>query len=94
MAANIRKHGIDSFVNFLAELQVWGTSEQVFKKLAEYQRRADAGAVIGVFSYGGMPHELARCNITLFAEVVLPRLKALDVGCDIGNDVRLTIAAA
>ena len=94
LAANIRKHGIDSFVNFLAELQVWGTPEQVFNKLAEYQRRADAGAVIGVFSYGGMPHELARRNITLFAEVVLPRLKALDVGCDIGNDVPLTIAAA
>ena len=94
MAANIRKHGIDSFVNFLAELQVWGTPEQVFNKLAEYRCRADAGAVIGVFSYGGMPHELARRNITLFAEAVLPRLKALDVGCDIGNDVRLTIAAA
>ena len=94
LAANIRKHGIDSFVNFLAELQVWGTPEQVFNKLAEYQRRADAGAMIGVFSYGGMPHELARRNITLFAEVVLPRLKALDVGCDIGNDVPLTIAAA
>ena len=94
LGANIRKHGIGSFVNFLAELQVWGTPEQVFNKLAEYQRRADAGAVIGVFSYGSMPHELAQRNITLFAEVVLPRLKALDVGCDIGNDVPLTIAAA
>jgi hypothetical protein len=50
--------------------------------------------MIGVFSYGGMPHELARRNITLFAEAVLARLKALDVGCDIGNDVPLAIAAA
>jgi len=94
LAANIRKHGIDSFVNFLAELQVWGTPEQVLNKLAEHQRRADIGALIGVFSYGGMPHELAKRNITLFAEAVLPRLKALDVGCDIGNGAPPTIAAA
>ena len=47
LAANIRKRGIDSFVNFLAELQVWGTPEQVFNKLAEHQRRADTAALIG-----------------------------------------------
>lgn len=93
LAANIRKHGIDSFVNFLAELQVWGTPEQVFDKLAEHQRRADSGGLIGAFSYGGMPHDLARHNVTLFAERVLPRLKALEVGCDIGGGVPLTIAA-
>jgi alkanesulfonate monooxygenase SsuD/methylene tetrahydromethanopterin reductase-like flavin-dependent oxidoreductase (luciferase family) len=94
LAANIRKHGIDSFVNFLAELQVWGTPEQVFNKLAEHQRRADTAALIGVFSYGGMPHELAKGNITLFAEAVLPRLKALDVDCDIGSGAPPVIAAA
>jgi hypothetical protein len=32
--------------------------------------------VIGVFSYGGMPHDVARANIRLFAEKVLPTLKA------------------
>ena len=93
LAANIRKHGMDAFVRFLAELQVWGTPEQVFAKLAEHQRRADSGGLIGAFSYGGMPHELARRNITLFAEKVLPRLKALDVGCDIGAAAPLTVAA-
>jgi alkanesulfonate monooxygenase SsuD/methylene tetrahydromethanopterin reductase-like flavin-dependent oxidoreductase (luciferase family) len=94
LAANIRKHGIDSFVNFLAELQVWGTPEQVFNKLAEHQRRTDAAALIGVFSYGGMPHELAKENITLFAEAVLPRLKALAVDCDVGSSAPPVIAAA
>ncbi len=93
LAANIRKHGIDAFVNFLAELQVWGTPEQVYSKLVEHQRRADSGGLIGAFSYGGMPHDLAKRNITLFAETVLPRLQALDVGCDIGGSVPLTIAA-
>ena len=92
LAANIRKHGVDAFVNFLAELQVWGTPDQVFEKLAEHQRRAESGALIGAFSYGGMPHDLAKRNITLFAERVLPRLKALDVACDIGGGVPLIAA--
>ena len=43
-----------------------------------------AGGFIGVFSYGGMPHELARENMSLFAQTVLPRLKAVDVGSDVG----------
>jgi alkanesulfonate monooxygenase SsuD/methylene tetrahydromethanopterin reductase-like flavin-dependent oxidoreductase (luciferase family) len=93
LAANIRKHGADAFVNFLAELQVWGTPDQVFDKLVEHQRRGDSGALIGAFSYGGMPHDLAKRNIVLFAEKVLPRLQALDVGCAIGGGVPLTIAA-
>jgi alkanesulfonate monooxygenase SsuD/methylene tetrahydromethanopterin reductase-like flavin-dependent oxidoreductase (luciferase family) len=93
LASNIRKHGIDAFVNFLSELQIWGTPEQVFNKLAEHQRRADIGGLIGAFSYGGMPHDLAKRNMTLFAERVLPRLQALDAGCDIGGSTPLTIAA-
>ncbi len=93
LASNIRKHGLDSFVNFLAELQVWGTPDQVFEKLAEHQRRADCGGLIGAFSYGGMPHDLAKSNIRLFAEKVLPRLQAIDTGCDIGGGLPLTIAA-
>jgi alkanesulfonate monooxygenase SsuD/methylene tetrahydromethanopterin reductase-like flavin-dependent oxidoreductase (luciferase family) len=93
LAANIRKHGVDAFIDFLSELQVWGTPDQVFNKLAEHQRRADIGGFIGAFSYGGMPHDVAKRNITLFAESVLPRLQALDAGCDIGTSRPLTIAA-
>jgi alkanesulfonate monooxygenase SsuD/methylene tetrahydromethanopterin reductase-like flavin-dependent oxidoreductase (luciferase family) len=93
LAQNIRKHGIDTFVNFLAELQVWGTPDQVYEKLAEHQRRADSGALIGIFNYGGMPAEIARRNLTLFAERVLPRLKAIDAGCEIGGGEPLRIAA-
>jgi alkanesulfonate monooxygenase SsuD/methylene tetrahydromethanopterin reductase-like flavin-dependent oxidoreductase (luciferase family) len=85
LAANIKKHGMDAFVDFLSELQVWGTPEQVYQRLAEYRERTDCAALIGIFSYGGMPHDLARANITLFAERVLPRLQRLDAGCDIGG---------
>ena len=93
LAQNIRKHGLDSFVNFLAELQVWGTPDQVFNKLAENQRLANSGGLIGAFSYGGMPHDVAKRNMTLFAERVLPRLQRIEAACEIGNSRPLTVAA-
>ena len=93
LAQNIRKYGMDAFVNFLAELQVWGTPEQVYNKLVEHQRRADSAALIGIFSYGGMPHDVARQNMHLFAEKVMPRLQKLDVGCEIGGGAPLQLAA-
>ena len=93
LAHNIRKHGLDSFVNFLAELQVWGTPDQVFNKLAEHQRLADSGALIAAFSYGGMPHDLAKRNMTLFAQHVLPRLQRIEATCEIGSSRPLTVAA-
>ena len=51
----------------------------------DHQRMVDAGGAIGIFSYGGMPHEMAKANLGLFAEKVLPRLKAQDVGEHIGG---------
>lgn len=80
LAKNIAKHGIESFVNFLADLQIWGTPDAVYEKMVEYQKLTDCAGFINVFSYGGMPHEMARNNMQLFAKTVLPRLKALDVG--------------
>ncbi|MDP6345235.1 MAG: LLM class flavin-dependent oxidoreductase [Alphaproteobacteria bacterium] len=94
LSKNINKHGIDSFVDFLADLQVWGTPDQVFERLVEYQRLTDCAGFICGFSFGGMPHDLAKTSMTTFAEQVLPRLQALDVGGDIGgSDTPLTIAA-
>jgi alkanesulfonate monooxygenase SsuD/methylene tetrahydromethanopterin reductase-like flavin-dependent oxidoreductase (luciferase family) len=80
LAGNIAKHGVDRFVRFLADLQVWGTPEQVVERVLEQQRLAGGGGLIGIFSYGGMPHDEARRNLRLFAERVLPRLKAHEAG--------------
>src|SRR5258708_13803738 len=85
LAAHINRDGMDAVVDFLSELQVWGTPEQVYRRLVEYRERSDCGALIGIFCVSGMPHDLARANITLFAEKVLPRLQRLDAGCDIGG---------
>ena len=76
LSQNIEKHGEETFVDFLAKLQVWGTPDQVYEQLCEHTDAIDAEGVIGVFSYGGMPFDVAKNNIRLFAEKVLPRLKA------------------
>lgn len=85
LAKNIEKHGIDTFVNFLAELQIWGTPNQVFDRMMDYRDRVDAAGYITILSYGGMPFDMARANMDLFASKVLPRLKAVDVGAQIGG---------
>lgn len=51
----------------------------------ENQKRVDAAGLISIFSYGGMPHELAMKNMKLFAEKVLPRLKRQEVQGTVGG---------
>lgn len=79
LAKNIAKHGVDAFVEFLADLQIRGTPDQVYGRLMQYAELVDAQAVLGVFSYGGMPSEMARQNAQLFAQKVLPRLQGQHV---------------
>jgi alkanesulfonate monooxygenase SsuD/methylene tetrahydromethanopterin reductase-like flavin-dependent oxidoreductase (luciferase family) len=76
LSTTIAKHGRDKFARFLADLQVFGTPEQVVEQMIENNRRIGGAGVIGIFSYGAMPPALAKANIQLFAEKVLPRLKA------------------
>jgi alkanesulfonate monooxygenase SsuD/methylene tetrahydromethanopterin reductase-like flavin-dependent oxidoreductase (luciferase family) len=83
LARNIAKHGVDAFVDFLADLQIRGTPDQVYGKVMEYAELVDAGGVLGVFSYGGMPFDMARRNQELFADAVLPRLQAQRVGVEV-----------
>ena len=91
LAQNIRKHGVDAFVNFLADLQVRGTPQQVYDQMLQYQHLTDCAGFIGIFSFGGMPHDVAEANMRLFAKEVLPRLQALEVGASVGTP--LAIAA-
>jgi alkanesulfonate monooxygenase SsuD/methylene tetrahydromethanopterin reductase-like flavin-dependent oxidoreductase (luciferase family) len=84
LAKNIEKHGLEKFNGFLADLQVWGTPDQVIAKLLDYVERTDAGAVLATLSYGGMPYDEAYANFDLYSREVLPALQALDVGGDVG----------
>ena len=84
LARNIAKHGLEKFNGFLADLQVWGTPSEVAEKLIKYVDYLDAGALLVMLGYGGMPAEVARDNYNLFVSSVLPKLKAHDVGGDMG----------
>lgn len=85
IASRIAKHGRDEFERFLADLQPWGTPEEVAEQIVESVRRVDGAGVIAVCSYGGMPLEAALANQRLFAEEVMPVLRSVDTGPDIGH---------
>ena len=85
LANNIAKHGVDKFNGFLADLQVWGTPEQVTEKLLELRRahrRRRAGRARSS-SAACRPTRRSDC-FDLFATEVLPELQRHDVGGDIG----------
>ncbi|ORA82731.1 LLM class flavin-dependent oxidoreductase [Mycobacterium malmoense] len=82
---NIEKHGVDGFCDFLADLQVWGTPDQVVARILDYVERLDAGAVLLAPAFGGMPPHASTRNFELLAAEVLPHLKAHDVGGDLGT---------
>ena len=84
LSRNIKRHGVERFAGFLADLQVWGTPEQVVEKLLNYVSRLDAGGVLLVPAFGGMPQDVAEENFDLISKEVLPHLKAYDAGGDLG----------
>ncbi len=84
LAARIAKHGPEEFSRFLADLQIWGTPEQVAEQAIENVRRLDAVGVIAVLSHGGMPFEAGAANQRLFAEKVMPVLRTIDTGPAVG----------
>lgn len=85
---NIEKHGVEAFTKFLADLQLSGTPEELVEATVDRVRELDAGGVINVLSFGGMPEPVARANAELYAREVLPRLKAIDPGRDIARHGR------
>jgi hypothetical protein len=62
-------------VEFFLSLQIWGTPEMCYEKIIDVQRRTGAEAFTGVFSYAGMPYDVAEANMRLFATEVMPELK-------------------
>jgi len=67
--------GVDAMTEFFLNLQVYGTPEQCYEKVLDIQKRTGAEAFNGVFSYGGMPYEIAESSLRLFATEVMPELK-------------------
>ena len=63
LAANIAKHGIDKFNSFLADLQFWGTPDEVAERIVRAVDYLDVGGDIGV-RYGGGSTAPARASGT------------------------------
>ncbi|MBM3490268.1 MAG: LLM class flavin-dependent oxidoreductase [Alphaproteobacteria bacterium] len=77
MADKIRQYGADGATEFFLSLQVWGTPEMCYEKIVDVSNRTGADGFVGVFSYAGMPWDLAEGSMRLFAREVLPELNKL-----------------
>lgn len=80
---NIEKHGLDKFAQFLADLQMAGSPDELVEETVERARALNAGGVVNIFDFGGMPFEVSRRNVETYAEHVLPRLREIDTFRDI-----------
>lgn len=73
---------------------VYGTPDQCVARIAEVREKLGACGFIAIFNYAGMSADEARRNQRLFADKVLPRLKAIEPGLDIGMPSPALEAAA
>jgi alkanesulfonate monooxygenase SsuD/methylene tetrahydromethanopterin reductase-like flavin-dependent oxidoreductase (luciferase family) len=67
--------GSDEMIDFFLGLQVYGTPEQCYEKIVDTIKRTSGEAFLGIFSYAGMPYDMAEENLRLFARQVMPELK-------------------
>jgi alkanesulfonate monooxygenase SsuD/methylene tetrahydromethanopterin reductase-like flavin-dependent oxidoreductase (luciferase family) len=76
MQQMVRGGGADAMIDFFLGLQIWGTPDQCYERIVDFTTKLGAETFTGVFSYAGMPYDVAEKNLRLFASDVLPRLKA------------------
>jgi len=78
MQENVSKPGMkDAMIDFFLGLQIYGTPQQCTDRIADFAGRLGAETFTGVFSYAGMPYEMAEQNLRLFASEVMPKLKTI-----------------
>ena len=76
MQQMVRSGGADAMIDFFLGLQIWGTPDQCTERVIDFTDKLGAETFTGVFSYAGMPYDIAEKSLRLFASDVLPRLKA------------------
>jgi hypothetical protein len=74
IARTIAKHGREEFAHFLAELQPWGTPDEVIEQTRDIVRRTDAGGLIVVSAFGSLTPDVATANQARFVREVMPAL--------------------
>jgi alkanesulfonate monooxygenase SsuD/methylene tetrahydromethanopterin reductase-like flavin-dependent oxidoreductase (luciferase family) len=73
--AEATKANSNAFREMFTKTQVYGTPDQCLAALRTIAQTMDAAEYIAVFKYGGMPLELAKRSMKLFASEVLPHLQ-------------------
>ena len=76
MQQMVKAGGADAMIDFFLSLQIWGTPQQCLDRIVDFSGKLGAETFTGVFSYAGMPYDMAEENLRLFASDVLPKLKA------------------
>ena len=89
MNEKLAVYGDQKAIEFFADLQVYGTPEQVHEKIMTIHRQTNNSGFVGVFSYAGMPHEEAARNVRLFARTVMPELQKFDAGSAVDRAIPL-----
>jgi alkanesulfonate monooxygenase SsuD/methylene tetrahydromethanopterin reductase-like flavin-dependent oxidoreductase (luciferase family) len=77
MSEKIAEYGTDTVIDYFVNLQVSGTPEQCYERIADIHRRTGNSHFVGVFSYAGMPYDEAERNMRLFAAEVMPEVRTL-----------------
>jgi alkanesulfonate monooxygenase SsuD/methylene tetrahydromethanopterin reductase-like flavin-dependent oxidoreductase (luciferase family) len=76
-ARMIREAGLDAAAAGYADIQPWGTPDQIIAKFEEQVRTVGALDVNVVFSYAGLPFDKVEESFKLFSKEVLPALREM-----------------
>ncbi len=74
-----QKVGEDRVVKYFADLQAWGTPDQVIEKVLDIQSKIGYEHVNVNFAFGHLPTSAVEASMRLFADEVLPALKQVKV---------------
>jgi alkanesulfonate monooxygenase SsuD/methylene tetrahydromethanopterin reductase-like flavin-dependent oxidoreductase (luciferase family) len=90
-AEAMKQNGLtfEDLADMWAPNHVYGTPDECVEKVVAIQKKLGAGAFLGVFNYAGLGEAEAARNQALFAEKVLPRLKAYEPQLGIGEPARV-----
>ena len=69
--------GVDAGVEFFTSLHPWGTPKQVYEKIMELRSLTGCEGFTGIFSYGGIPYDVAEQQCKRFAAEIMPKLKVV-----------------
>ncbi len=70
-----REVGLEAIVETYVRVQTWGTPAQILEHLEARRELLGDFDLNAIFNYGGMPTDLMRGSVELFAREVLPELK-------------------